>query len=73
MTCTSANEKNPSLSDVAVSGFDNDMSTGFSLTTVNQPIYELGRRAASMLTDLIHNIDVPKQKTAPLTKKGPDI
>lgn len=49
--------------DVAVTGFDNDVSTGFSLTTVNQPIYELGRRAASMLLDLIHNIDVPRQVT----------
>jgi DNA-binding LacI/PurR family transcriptional regulator len=52
-------------SDIPVTGFDNDIGTGFSLTTVNQPIYELGRRSASMLVDLIHGIDVPRQVTLP--------
>ena len=38
--------------DVAVVGFDNFDGTGYALTTVNQPVYEMGRRAADMVLAL---------------------
>jgi DNA-binding LacI/PurR family transcriptional regulator len=52
-------------SDVAVVGFDNINETGLSLTTVEQPAYEMGRRAARMLLDLARGLTVPKQITLP--------
>ena len=52
--------------DVAIVGFDNFDGTGYALTTIDQPVYEMGRRGAAMLLDLIHNAgDVPMQVTLP--------
>jgi DNA-binding LacI/PurR family transcriptional regulator len=50
-------------SDVAVVGFDNINETGLSLTTVEQPAYEMGRRAARMLLDLARGLTVPEKIT----------
>ena len=52
-------------SDIAVTGFDNDLGLGFSLTTVHQPVYMLGRKAASTLLDAVRGVDVPKSITLP--------
>jgi sigma-B regulation protein RsbU (phosphoserine phosphatase) len=52
-------------SDIAVIGFDNDLGLGFSLTTVHQPVYLLGRKAASMLLDAVRGVDVPRSVTLP--------
>lgn len=44
--------------DIAIVGFSNNKITALldpQLTTVNQPSYEMGRRAASMLIDAIEN------------------
>ena len=51
--------------DMAVIGFDNIGDCGFSLTTVDQPVAEIGRRAASMLWDLCRGMKVPQQITLP--------
>lgn len=51
--------------DMAVIGFDNIGDCGFSLTTVDQPVAEIGRRAASMLWDLCRGMRVPQQITLP--------
>jgi DNA-binding LacI/PurR family transcriptional regulator/anti-anti-sigma regulatory factor len=54
--------------DVALVGFDDleesRVSTP-SLTTVRQPIYQLGKRAADMLLALLAGEDVPEQVTLP--------
>ncbi len=52
-------------SDIAVVGFDNDLGLGFSLTTVHQPVYMLGRKAAHMLLDIVRGVDVPQTVTLP--------
>ena len=52
-------------SDIAVAGFDNDLSLGFSLTTVHQPVYMLGRKAANMLLDIVRGVEVPQAVTLP--------
>ena len=41
--------------DIAVTGFDNIGESGYELTTVNQPTFDLGRRAAGVLWDLCRN------------------
>lgn len=49
--------------DIAVTGFDNYAFSQFlqpPLTTVNIPVYEMGRMAASMLIDKIEGIDPVK-------------
>ena len=45
--------------DVAIVGFDNFDGTGYGLTTVQQPVYEMGRRGAAMLLNLIQNSGNP--------------
>jgi DNA-binding LacI/PurR family transcriptional regulator/signal transduction histidine kinase len=50
--------------DVAVVGFDNIDLTRFSsppLTTVSQPIYEMGKIAANLLFDIRDGKDVPRK------------
>jgi sigma-B regulation protein RsbU (phosphoserine phosphatase) len=49
--------------DVAVVGFDNDANVGFSLTTVHQPVYHLGRKAAAMLLDLVRGTKTAGSET----------
>jgi DNA-binding LacI/PurR family transcriptional regulator len=51
--------------DVAVVGFDNFGGTGFGLTTVHQPVYELSRKAASTLLDLVRGGEAPLQAKLP--------
>jgi DNA-binding LacI/PurR family transcriptional regulator len=51
--------------DVAVVGFDNFGATGFGLTTVHQPVYELARKAGSVLLELVRGVDVPLQTKLP--------
>jgi sigma-B regulation protein RsbU (phosphoserine phosphatase) len=51
--------------DVAIVGFDNFDGTGYALTTVEQPVYEMGRRGAAALLDLIQKKDVPMNTTLP--------
>ena len=54
--------------DVSVAGFDNieeARSASPPLTTVRQPLYEQGRRAAEMLLNLLAGKDVPDQVTLP--------
>jgi LacI family repressor for deo operon, udp, cdd, tsx, nupC, and nupG len=49
--------------DIAVTGFDNYAFSQFlqpPLTTVNIPVYEMGRMASSMLIDKIEGIDPVK-------------
>jgi DNA-binding LacI/PurR family transcriptional regulator/anti-anti-sigma regulatory factor len=54
--------------DVALAGFDDAEEAKVatpSLTTVQQPIYELGKRAVDMLLALLAGEDVPEQVTLP--------
>ena len=51
--------------DMAVIGFDNIGDCGFSLTTVAQPVVEIGRRSANLLWDLCRGIPAPQQITLP--------
>jgi len=48
--------------EVAVVGFDNDANVGFSLTTVHQPVYLLGRKAAALALALVRGAQVPKNE-----------
>ena len=52
-------------SDVAVVGFDNDANSGYSLTTVHQPVYMMGRKAAQMIMDLVRGVGVAPHITLP--------
>jgi sigma-B regulation protein RsbU (phosphoserine phosphatase) len=53
---------------IAVTGFDDDAKALAALpplTTVRQPIYEIGREAARMVLDWIHSGDKPKNVQLP--------
>lgn len=53
--------------ELAIVGFDNQpISKGVELTTINQPIKEIGENAASLLYSIIHNQDVPSFTTLEL-------
>lgn len=62
--------------DVSVLGFDNlDISaaTDPPLTTINQPFYTIGRRAAERLFDLMKENKIDKQRSARLDKLPVDL
>ncbi|MBN2441727.1 MAG: substrate-binding domain-containing protein, partial [Spirochaetales bacterium] len=54
--------------DVAVVGFDDIHSSSFCtppITTVYQPIYELGKQALEMVLNLVHNKETPHKVILP--------
>lgn len=51
--------------DISIMGFDNIQISEFvepELTTIGQPIYEMGRESCRLLIDVINNVDVEKKE-----------
>ena len=54
--------------DIAVTGFDDAEESSYvtpPLTTVRQPLYQIGMQAAEMILDCIEGIDVPRRVFLP--------
>ncbi len=51
--------------DLSIIGYDDVQMTKYTnpqLTTISQPMFEMGNRAAEMLIERIHELEIPKRK-----------